>query len=1069
MMMMRRLVFVGAAVVLAGWPASGRAGEPAQAFLEALRERNYFDMALEYLATAENNPAIPASFKATILYEKGTTLVQGAKFQRDSALREQQLDEAQKVLQQFVTAQPGSLYAIAARSELGTVMINRAENRVEKAKKATPAETATLHKQARELYEQGGKVFADLVEELRAKLKTYPAALDEKKEAKKAEERDRYRQDFLQAQLLGAATREAIADAMAKDSKEWTATLTAAADAYKKIYEDYRTRIAGLYARMYQGRCFQKMGKHKEATALFNELLANPDSPDAFRTLKMKVMSLAVDSWIAQQLYPEIVDRAGKIIEAARPSEERSDEMVAMRMAVARACKAYADQLKAKNPRDAEIRRLMRTGRTYVTYLTKFPNDYQEAARRLLPEFVGGDAETATARPDPKTFVDAKNAAKDAIDGMQTANLLLKTLPGRLATLKPAERGEVQKQLEEAKTNSAKGQTDAMHYCRLALKLADTETDINDLNLVRYLLCYLLYSEKSYFDSIVIGDFLAKRYPDSQGARQCAKIVLASYVNLYAESASEDKEFETHEIVAMADFIVKKWPDQPEADEALNTLIPFMIRAGKLDQALAYLGKIPTESPQRGGAELKTGQALWASYLSNSKQIRDWENGVQPLPEGTDMAAEKKELEDLKSRARKTLSDGVERMRQTGEASKVLATAVLSLAQIYVDTNEAEQAVKLLEDPKIGALTLVENDDPSVQDEGIAEETYKTALRANISSLARGSSTKETIEKARRLMDSLKKRMMENPQGQQMLVAIYVSLARDLQQQMEIADPAAKKALGVGFETFLKEVAADATELNVLNWVGDTYLGMGESFGTTLRSLTPESKSYFLKAGETYQKILDKGKNDTTFLPPAMATSIRIKLAKAKKYIGDYIAARDILELILKATPTMLPAQLEAAKLYQDWGGTGKGQQDNYHRAIVGARPDKAKNDKNTIWGWGEIARMTANNAQFKEQFYDARYNLALCRYQYALAQVDAKKKTDLLKLAKSDIALTAGLYPELGGEEKRKQYDNLLKNIQKSLGEPTDGLRALQAPAAGAGGKGGKTAPVNTSAATSK
>src|SRR5256885_14010051 len=141
---------------------------------------------------------------------------------------------------------------------------------------------------------------------------------------------------------------------------------------------------------------------------------------------------------------------------------------------------------------------------------------------------------------------------------------------------------------------------------------------------------------------------------------------------------------------------------------------------------------------------------------------------------------------------------------------------------------------------------------------------------------------------------------------------------------MEIADGEAKKSLGVGFETFLKEVAADATELSVLNWVGDTYLGMGESFGTTLKSLTPESKSYFLKAAETFQKILDRGKSDTNFLPPAMANSIRIKLARAKKHTLDYKAAGDILENVLKESPTVLPAQVEAARLYQDWGGARK-------------------------------------------------------------------------------------------------------------------------------------------------
>ena len=132
----------------------------------------------------------------------------------------------------------------------------------------------------------------------------------------------------------------------------------------------------------------------------------------------------------------------GPMIDKARPSEEKSDEMLGLRLAVGRACKAYADQLKAKNPRDTQIRKLLSDGRKYVTYVTRFANDYQEAARRLLPELAGGDAEV-TARPEPKTFAEAKNAAKDSIDQMQTANLLLKTLPGRIATLKSPERDSI--------------------------------------------------------------------------------------------------------------------------------------------------------------------------------------------------------------------------------------------------------------------------------------------------------------------------------------------------------------------------------------------------------------------------------------------------------------------------------------------------------------------------------------------------------------------------------------------------------------------------------------------------
>jgi len=1055
-MTLRLLALFGLGSLIASSLAT--ASEPAQAFLEGLRERGYFDTAIDYLQSAQENPAVSDSFKTTLVYERGVTLVAGARLQRDSALREQQLDEAQKILQQYIAGQPGSLYAFSARSQLGNVMVERARSRLEKSKKLAQNEKTPVLKQSRDLYGQANKEFAALVEELRAKLKTYPAALDEKKEAKKIEERDRYRQDFLQAQLLVAATKEELADTLNKGSKEWTAALTAAADTYKKIFEDYRTRIAGLYARMYQGRCFQKLGKHKEAIAFFNELLANPDSPE-FRTLRMKVMSLAVDSWLAQDLYPEVLDKAVKLIDGARPSEDKTDDLMHLRVAAARACKAYADQLKKKNPKDPNIRKLLRDGRALVTYASKFPSDQQDAARRLLPEFAAGEVEPG-ARPQPKTFVEAKNAARQAVDDMQSAGILVKTLPTRMLGLKGSELADVKRQLEEAKQQVARNQDDAMEYCRLALKLADSETDLNDINLVRYLLCYLLYSEKNYYDAVVMGDFLARRYPDSVGARPCAKIVLASFVNLYAQNQTDDKDFETSQIEEIADYIVKKWPDQPESDEALNTLIPFMIRAKKLDQAQAYLARIPADSPQRGSAELKTGQALWASYLENSRQLRAWQDGSEPPPDGFDAAADQKELEVLKAKAKSTLSDGVERMRKSGEVSRILATAVLSLAQIYVDTNEAKKAVTLLEDPKIGPLTLVENNDPAVSDDALVEEIYKTALRAYISSLGTsGVNTKAAIEKARRIMDKLKKRMADDAQGQQRLVVIFVSLARDLQRQMEIADAAAKKSLGVGFETFLTEVAADATELNTLFWVGDTYRGMGESFGTNLKSMTPEAKNYFTKAAATYQKILDRGKKEPAFLPGMMATSVQISLAKTKKNMGDYVGAREILESILKTTPTMLPAQVEAAKLYQDWGGTGKTQEDNYVRAIVGARPDKAKNNQNTIWGWGEIARRTANNPQFKDQFYEARYNVALCRYQYALAQGDAAKKKEQLQRAKSDIALTAGLYPELGGDERKRQYDNLLKNIQKALGQRAGGLRDLaQPPAAASNGNQQKT-----------
>jgi hypothetical protein len=1061
------LCFAGTLFCAASLPAV----EPAQLFLDGLRERGYFDVALEYLDSVAQNPNVPVSFKETLTYEKGVTLVKGARFQRDGALREQQLDEGQQVLQQFVTSQPNHLLAISARSELGNVIVERARNRLEKAKKLSAAEKQTLYKEANSLYTEAITTFKALVDELKVKLQAYPAAMDPKKDAQRIAERDRYRQDYLQSQLLVAAAREEMIETQAKGSKEYTDTLTQAVEDYKDVYEKYRTRLAGLYARMYQGRCLAKLNKHKEASAIYNELLANPDAPEAFRTLKVKVMSLAVPSWNAQGLFVESIDKGGKLADSARPNEDKTDEMMSLRLDVARACKAYADELAKKNPKDPQIKQLLSLGRKLVTYATRFPGDYQEPARKLLPDFSAGDAE-ALARKEPQNFLEARTAAKEAVDAMQSANLLLKTLPGRIASTKDAtEKADLEKQLEEAKTQVTTATQDALSYCRLALRYIDSESSIDDVNVIRYLLCYLLYSEGNFYDASVIGEFIARRYPDSSGARQCAKIAMACYLKLYTENQTDDKEYESDKIVSIADYIVQKWPDQPEAPEALNTLIPFMIREKKLKEAQDYLAKIPEDSPHRGGAELKTGQAMWASYLENSRQIREWESGEQPKPDDVDLAARKTELEDLKTKAKETLVNGVNRMKTSGKADKIMATAVLSLAQIYVDTNEPQKAVELLEDPAIGLLTLLKNKDPIVEEEGFPEETYKTALRAYISSLSAGGDAKSSIEKAKGVMQSLKDQMGES--GQPKLVAIYVSLAQDLKRQMEIADPEVKKSLGVGFQTFLEQVAADATELNVLNWVAETYRGMGESFGANLRTVPKESlkavQGYYDQAAKTYQKILDMGQKDPKFLPGPMKTQILLQLAKTKRSQGDYVSAMNSFESILKAQPMMLPVQIEAARTYQDWGGF-KGSEENYVRAINGARPDKAKQGKYTIWGWGEIARMTAGKDQFKDQFHEARYNLALCRYNYAIAQKDAAQKTEKLKMAQRDIAITVGFYPDLGGDKWKGQYDNLLKTVQKALGERPVGLQALQPKAtpasatpSAAKSAGAKTIPTST------
>jgi len=1038
--------------------AQARAVEPAREFLDALRTRGYYDVAIDYLNTIEGNPNVPVAFKETLQYERGVTLVQGAKFQRDIAIREKWLDEAQQVLNQFVATQGSSPLINAGRSQLGNMLAERARLKMKKSEKQVGEEKTKLYVEARGFYGQAKAVFDKLVDELREKLKAYPASITDKSDPKKYEERERLRMDFLQAQLLAAVTLEEMAETFPKGADQ-TKAYTDAGEGYKKIYENYRTRMAGLYARLYQARCNQKLGKHKEAIGYFTEMLANPDNSPEFHTLRSKTTALALDSWLAEKMHKEVMDKAYQVVIDARADEDKSPEFMEMRVKIAQAAKLRADELKKEKPPNVnEIKKLLTAGRKLATEASRATGPWQDKARKMIADFAGGDTEAVAQKPDPKTFVDARNAGTEAIQKMSDADLLVKEVSQRLPSISnPQEKAVLQQQIEDARKVAAESRADANQFLNVALRLADKDTDINGLNQIRYLVCFLSYNEEKYYEAIVLGEFIATKYPDSQGARQCGKIAMAAYLKLYAQAKPDDRDFESQQIVKICDYIVKKWPDQPEAEEALNTLIPFMIREKRLDKALEFLNKIAADSPNRGIAELKTGQALWAAYLEGQREMRDWEKDPTTAPDADTVTKRKAELEELKKQARSILIAGVDRMQASGEISNVVATAVLSLAQLYVDTNEAAKCVEKMEDPKLGVLTLIKAKNPATQKEGFDALAYKIALRAYISSLATSKDTAGTIKKAKEMMDLLETSMGNTPQGKANLVAIYVTLARELQTQLEIADQKSKEGLEQGFRVFLEEVSKGATELNVLYWVGETYRGMGESFLTGKNTVPPQAKANLDKSLEIYNKILGMGKTNKNFLTPNMADSIRMQIAKTNRTLLKYKESVDTFEEILRVSPTKLPVQVEAARTYQNWAGFGPKFADYYRLAIVGARPDnkttdKARQGKNIIWGWGEIAKMTANNPKYAEQFHEARYNLALCRYLWALADKDPKTKTQGIEAAKLNIAQTIGLY-DAPGPKWEGQYDALMKKIQKSLGEPADGIKSLK----------GRPTPMNT------
>ena len=329
-------------------PQEVSADEPAQEFLDALRAREDFDMALDYLEMAAADPAIPSTFKERVLYERGLTLAQRAKKQKDPVLREKWLSEGERTLKQFLSERKDSPVAVDARSQLGNVLVQKARLWIKNAEAETGETKGLLYAESRGVYAQAQAAFEKLEEDAREQLKKYPANLSETDDPRKFEERERVRMNYLQSRLLVAATAEEVAETHPSGSPEQTRILVETAGRYEKIYQDYKTRLAGLYGRMFQARCHQKLGQHKEAIVLLTELLTYPDAPEALHKFKVKTVSLAIDSWMEQKQYQEILDKAKPIVDAARDSEEKTPEFAEMRLKVLRAAKATEEQKKPK-------------------------------------------------------------------------------------------------------------------------------------------------------------------------------------------------------------------------------------------------------------------------------------------------------------------------------------------------------------------------------------------------------------------------------------------------------------------------------------------------------------------------------------------------------------------------------------------------------------------------------------------------------------------------------------------------------------------------------------------------
>ncbi len=764
---------------------------------------------------------------------------------------------------------------------------------------------------------------------------------------------------------------------------------------------------------MWEARCYQDIGDQENlhrALGIYDELLLQPDASEPFRVLKAKVLRLAMEAWCnpLQKKYEAASQRGEEWLKKARPDQERAPEGLAIRYFAALALHQQVLAEKAKKDGDAEVaRRLASRIPKMAKYVSDNSGEYQKAAKDLLSKYrdVGGE---------PTNFVEARDAGKTQLDSAQVLQFNLKQEEAK-GKAKDA------KVVAKLKEDIAHANLEAIRLLRLAIVLRDKDTSIDDINVVRYFLAYLYYTNGRYLDAAVMGEFLARHYPSSTGARHGAKIAMAGYLQAYNSVLTDEKEFETRQMVRVASYVAAQWPNEPDADEAWMILGDLAIREQDLEKAAEYLNHIPKNSPRRADADLKAGQALWGTYL----------NGQAKDPKPPAEVAKK-----LLAQAEEKLKAGVVAMRkQAGKDKPVtynLLAAELSLAQLYVNTGRGEDAIQVL-DGENGPLKLLAKKDPVTQTkENFPRETYKAALRAFVAV--------QDMDNAEKMMKAMEALVQGQPDAQKSLTQIYISLGREVEQQVDTTtDPAKLNKLLNGFELFLDRIAnSKQATFNSLSWVGVTFYNLGSGLDKPGRAASTNAKKYYESAAKTYERLLTHPD-----LKPEMKPGLEVRLSKCKRRTGDYKGAVNMLLKLLATNNKALEAQREACYTFQEWAASAK-KPYYYDLAMLGYRDSKTK--QQLVWGWNGLANKVQSNPAYRDTMHEARYNMLECRFKQAMEGKQGKDRTDALKHAITSLSFTYRSFPKMGGQEWWEKYDQLLKNVQRALdpNKPALGLKAF-------------------------
>ena len=140
--------------------------------------------------------------------------------------------------------------------------------------------------------------------------------------------------------------------------------------------------------------------------------------------------------------------------------------------------------------------------------------------------------------------------------------------------------------------NEAIGSQDwpkAIALLKAAVRKADPARNPEKANLARYSLAFCYYKNNQLYEADVLGEHLARRYPQGGVSPKASEIAMQSLADAYNTYTEIDRLSDLDRLVKLAIYMVETWPEKEEADTARMNLSQIYSQTGPVrrgDQGL---------------------------------------------------------------------------------------------------------------------------------------------------------------------------------------------------------------------------------------------------------------------------------------------------------------------------------------------------------------------------------------------------------------------------------------------------------------------------------------------------